>query len=107
MILLALAIFGGTGRVQRGIGSRARNLLQGIGDGTDQIFHAVTGNSGNGMKFKVALLARIAKNFEPRRHADSAQRLPSAQAPPRLIFHQCGCPMSGFSDMGSARLQPQ
>jgi len=67
MILLVLAIFGGAGRrVQSGIGSRARNLVQGIGDGTDQIFHTVTGNSGNGVEFKIALLAKIAKSFEPR-----------------------------------------
>src|SRR6267378_5869512 len=67
LFLLALAIFDRTGRrVQSGIGSRARNLVQGIGDGTNQIFHTVTGNSRNGVEFKIALLAKIAKSFEPR-----------------------------------------
>src|SRR6266436_367348 len=67
MLLLALAVFGVTGRrVQSGIRGRARNLVQGIGNGPDQIFHTVTRNSGNGVKFKVAPLAEIAKSSETR-----------------------------------------
>src|ERR1700686_5900070 len=67
MLLLALAVFGlNERRVQSGIRGRARNLVQGIGDRPNQIFHTVTRNSGNGVKFKVAQLAEIAKSFETR-----------------------------------------
>ncbi len=53
-------------RIKRGIVNRARNLLQSIGDGTDQLFHAVTRDSRNGVEFQVALLAKIAQSFEAR-----------------------------------------
>src|SRR5260370_41749875 len=67
MLLLALAVFGVTGRrVQSGIRGRARNLVQGIGNGPDQIFHTVTRNSGKGVKFTVAPLAALAKSSETR-----------------------------------------
>src|SRR5260370_21900994 len=65
--MLVLAIFGGAGRrVQSGIESRARNLVQGIGDGPNQIFYTVTRDSGNGVEFQAALPAEIAKSFQPR-----------------------------------------
>src|SRR5256712_9093874 len=52
--------------VDRGIGNRARDLVQSIGDGANQIFHAVTHDSGNGVEWKIAALAEIAKSFETR-----------------------------------------
>src|SRR2546422_3182799 len=52
--------------VDRGIGNRARDLVKSIGDGANQIFHAVTHDSGNGVEWKIAALAEIAKSFETR-----------------------------------------
>src|SRR5713226_904893 len=43
-----------------------RNLVQAIGDRSNQFFHALTRGSRNGVEFQVALLAEIAKHFEPR-----------------------------------------
>ena len=45
--------------------SRARDLVQSIGDGTDEILHAVASNGGNGVEFENAPLAIIAQRFEP------------------------------------------
>jgi hypothetical protein len=42
----------------------ARNFVESIGDGADQIFHAVTGNGGNRVEFEVALLAESLKLFK-------------------------------------------
>src|SRR3989442_13578516 len=55
IILPALAIFGGTGRGLRGIGSRAGKLVQGTGARAVQSFHPLAGNSGKGADFKVPL----------------------------------------------------
>src|SRR5438445_12887143 len=52
-------------RLQSCIGSRAGNLVQGVRDGTDKLFHAFTGNGGNGMKFEAAPLTEIAQRFQP------------------------------------------
>jgi len=51
----------------------ARNFIEGVGDGTDQIFHAVTDNRRYSVEFKVALLAKIPKLIEMRRIGRSVQ----------------------------------
>jgi len=46
--------------------SRAGNLVQGVSDGPNEIFHAVTRGGGDGVECQVALLAKTPKNFETR-----------------------------------------
>ena len=53
-------------RVDRGVVCRAGNLVQGIRDAANQIFHTVSRNSRNRVEFKFALLAEIAKSVESR-----------------------------------------
>jgi len=53
-------------QVERGVVGRARNLVQGIGHGTDEILHPVTRNGRDGLKFEAALLAELAQGYEAR-----------------------------------------
>ncbi len=45
---------------------RARNLVQSIGHGTDEILHAIACGGGDGVEFKAALFAEITQRFEAR-----------------------------------------
>ena len=44
----------------------AWDFVERIGDGTDEFFHAITGNSGNRVEFEVAQLAKILELFKAR-----------------------------------------
>jgi hypothetical protein len=66
IILPSIPALGWSGwRVQSGIRSRTRNLVQGIGDGPNQIFHTVASDGRNRMELELPALAEIAKSVEP------------------------------------------
>src|SRR5271169_1936842 len=53
-------------QVQRSVVRRARNFVQSVSDGANEIFDAIAGNGGDGMEFEAALFAEIPEYFEPR-----------------------------------------